>query len=166
MVLDHSSLVTAQYTTEGSLKVEPSSSETFARPSVSWSVDSGLILAVNGDGCAATKNDRCYYNCQGLEIDEASQVIIATVGLRIPSLWLFRARLKGATGGLKLVIACARLEHPDRRQTLVKQGVPNQQVDLIQVLTARIPTLGAQFQVQPLLTYPKKAIRLVSGRGA
>lgn len=78
VVLDHSSLVTPQYTTEGSLRVEFSSSEAFAKASVSWSVDSGLILAVNGDGCATTKNDRCYYNCQGLEIDEASQVIIAT----------------------------------------------------------------------------------------
>lgn len=78
VVLDHSSLVTAEYTKEGSLRVQFSSSDAFAKASASWSVDSGLILAVNGEGCAATKNDRCYYNCQGLEVDATSQVIIAT----------------------------------------------------------------------------------------
>lgn len=78
VVLDHSSLVTAQYTSDGSLKVEFSSSEAFAKASATWSVDGGLILAVNGEGCATSKNDRCYYNCQGLMIDETNQVIVAS----------------------------------------------------------------------------------------
>lgn len=41
-------------------------------------MDGGLILAVNGEGCATSKNDRCYYNCQGLVIDEVNQVIVAS----------------------------------------------------------------------------------------
>lgn len=49
VVLDHSSLVTAEYTSEGSLKVEFSSSEAFAKAFASWSVDGGFILAVNGE---------------------------------------------------------------------------------------------------------------------
>ncbi|KAK7713065.1 hypothetical protein SLS63_012210 [Diaporthe eres] len=78
VVLDHSSFVAAEYTTQGSLKVEFSSSEAFAKASATWSVDGGLILAANGEGCATSKNDRCYYNCQGLVIDEINQVIVAS----------------------------------------------------------------------------------------
>jgi hypothetical protein len=77
VVLDHSSLITVQYTTDGSLRVEFSSSEAFAKASATWSFDSGPIIAVNGEGCAATKNDRCYYYCQDIQIDEANQVIVA-----------------------------------------------------------------------------------------
>lgn len=79
MVLDHSSLITAKYDqTNGQLRVEFENVEAFSIAAGSWSVEGGLILAVYADGCATTKNDRCYYNCLGLYMDEVNLVIIAT----------------------------------------------------------------------------------------
>lgn len=79
VVLDHSSLVTVKYDqSTGEIRVEFASEEAFYMASGSWSVEEGLILAVFADGCATTKNDRCYFNSQGLYLDEANLVIIVT----------------------------------------------------------------------------------------
>ncbi|KAH8776719.1 hypothetical protein F5883DRAFT_640402 [Diaporthe sp. PMI_573] len=79
VVLDHSSLVIAKYgrTTE-ELRIEFESEQAFSMATGSWSVEGRLILVAYADGCATTKNDRCYCNYQGLYIDEANLVIIAT----------------------------------------------------------------------------------------